>query len=204
ERGRHAAHPGRPAHHEEDRPVDHRTFHAHYLLILKRNQPLALHAAQTLLSGSDTTFADSMDIGSDRGHGRTERRTIRVAACDDTLFPGARQVFRLRRDTGGLDGVRTSKQIIYGIASLDADHAGPQHLNAYARGHWSVENKIHWVRGVTFSEDDSQLKTGTAPRNLAAMRNLALNTFRLAGRANIAHARRDLHDRADTFAVYGI
>ena len=50
-------------------------------------------------------------------------------------------------------------------------------------------------------EDDSQLRTGTAPRNLAAFRNLALNTFRLAGRANIAHARRDLHDRADTFAV---
>ncbi|MFV2104990.1 hypothetical protein ACFHWY_28960, partial [Micromonospora sp. LOL_024] len=62
------------------------TLHAHYMLILKRNQPLALHAAQTLLSGSDTTFADSTDIGSDRGHGRTERRTIRVAACDDTLF----------------------------------------------------------------------------------------------------------------------
>lgn len=46
----------------------------------------------------------------ERGHGRTERRTIRVAPCDDSLFPGARQVFRLRRDTGGLDGVRTSKQ----------------------------------------------------------------------------------------------
>ncbi|MGX6605316.1 hypothetical protein ACWKSP_24740, partial [Micromonosporaceae bacterium Da 78-11] len=60
------------------------------------------------------------------------------------------------------------------------------------------------TRDVTFSEDDSQLRTGAAPRNLAAFRNLALNTFRLAGRANIAHARRDLHDRADTFAVYGI
>jgi len=57
---------------------------------------------------------------------------------------------------------------------------------------------------VTFHEDNSQLRTGTAPRNLAAMRNLALNTFRLAGRANIAHARRDLHDRRDVFAVYGI
>jgi predicted transposase YbfD/YdcC len=180
------------------------TLHAHYLLILKRNQPLVLQAAQVLLSGSDTEFADQTGIGSDRGHGRTERRTIRVAPCDDTLFPGARQVFRLRRDTGGLDGVRTSKQIIYGIASLDAEQARPQHLNAYARGHWAVENRLHWTRDVTFNEDNSQLRTGTAPRNLAAMRNLALNTFRLAGRANIAHARRDLHDRTDTFAVYGI
>ncbi|MFV2009744.1 ISAs1 family transposase [Micromonospora sp. LOL_027] len=54
-------------------------LHAHYLLILKRNQPLALQAAQALLSGNDIEFADQTDIDSDRGHGRTERRTIRVA-----------------------------------------------------------------------------------------------------------------------------
>ena len=177
---------------------------AHYMLILKGNQPLALQAAQALLSGTDTEFADSTSVTDDRGHGRTERRTLRAAACDDTLFPGARQVFRLRRDTGGLDGVRTNKEIIHGIVSLDATQAGPAHLNHYARGHWTVENSLHWTRDVTFHEDDSQLRTGTAPRNLAAFRNLALNTFRLAGRANIAHARRDLHDRTDTFAVYSI
>jgi predicted transposase YbfD/YdcC len=177
---------------------------AHYLLILKGNQPLALQAAQALLSGTDSEFADSIDIASDRGHGRTERRTLRVAPCDDRLFPGARQVFRLRRDTGGLDGVRTSKEIIHGIVSLDASQAGPAHLSRYARGHWVVENCLHWTRDVTFREDNSQLRTAAAPRNLAAFRNLALNTFRLAGRVNVAHARRDLHDRADTFAVYDI
>ncbi|MEV4690516.1 hypothetical protein AB0K27_05230 [Micromonospora echinospora] len=105
-------------------------LNAHYLLILKGDQPLALQAAHLVLSGSDIEFADQSDIDSDRGHGRTERRTIRVPACDGALFPGARQVFRLRRDTGGLDGARTSKQIIYGIVSLDAEQAGPQHLNA--------------------------------------------------------------------------
>ena len=177
---------------------------AHYTLILKGNQPLALQAAQALLSGTDTEFIDSMDITDDRGHGRTERRTLRVAACDDTLFPGARQVFRLRRDTGGLDGVRTSKEIIHGIVSVDADQASPHHLNHYARGHWAVENRLHWTRDVTFHEDDSQLRTGTAPRAAASFRNLSLNTLRLAGRANIAHARRDLHDRTDVFAAYGI
>jgi predicted transposase YbfD/YdcC len=177
---------------------------AHYMLILKGNQPLALQAAHSLLSGTDTEFADSTSVTGDRGHGRTERRTLRVAACDDTLFPGARQVFRLRRDTGGLDGVRTSKEIIHGIVSLDAAQAGPAHLNHYARGHWTVENSLHWTRDVTFHEDHSQLRTGNAPRNMAAFRNLALNTFRLAGRANIAHARRDLHDRADAFAVYSV
>jgi predicted transposase YbfD/YdcC len=177
---------------------------AHYMLILKGNQPLTYQAAQALLSGTDTEFADHTDIGNDRGHGRTERRTLRVAACDDTLFPGARQVFRLRRDTGGPDGVRTGKEIIHGVVSVDAEQAGPQHLNHYARGHWVVENRLHWTRDVTFHEDHSQLRTGTAPRAAASFRNLSLNTFRLAGRANIAHARRDLHDRTDAFAVYGI
>jgi len=179
-------------------------LNAHYMLILKGNQPLALRAAQELLSGTDTEFADNTDITSDRGHSRTERRTLRVAACDDTLFPGARQVFRPRRDIGGLDDQRTSKQIIHGIVSLTAEQASPHHLNHYARGHWTVENRLHWTRDVTFHEDDSQLRTGTAPRNMAAFRNLALNAFRLAGRVNIAHARRDLHDRADTFTVYDI
>src|SRR5262249_21261233 len=143
-------------------------------------------------------------VTEDRGHGRTECRTLRVAACDDTLFPGARQVLRLRRDTGGLDGVRTSKEIIYGIVSLDAEQATPAHLNHYARGHWTVENRLHWTRDVTFHEDDSQLRNGTAPRPVAAFPNLPPTPSRLAARANIAHARRDLHDRADTFAVYGI
>ena len=181
-----------------------RPLNAHYTLILRGNQPLALQAAQRLLSGTDTEVIDSMDVNDDRGHGRTERRTLRVVSCDDTLFPGARQVFRLRRDTGGLDGVRTSKEIIHGIVSVDADQASPQHLNHYARGHWAVEDRLHWIRDVTFHEDDSQLRTGTAPRALASFRNLSLNTFRLAGRANIAHARRDLHDHTDTFTVYGI
>jgi hypothetical protein len=57
---------------------------------------------------------------------------------------------------------------------------------------------------MTFQEDSSQLKTGTAPRALTSLRNLAINTFRLAGRANIAHARRDLHSHDDVFAVFGI
>ncbi|MBB5967821.1 hypothetical protein FHS22_007134 [Planomonospora venezuelensis] len=57
---------------------------------------------------------------------------------------------------------------------------------------------------MTFREDASQLRTGTAPRALASFRNLAINTFRLAGRANIAHARRDLLDHDTAFAVYNL
>jgi DDE_Tnp_1-associated/Transposase DDE domain len=179
-------------------------LHSHYILVLKGNQPLALAAARALLSGTDTEFAARIHVDTDRGHGRTETRTVRVADCDDGLFPGARQVFRLRRDVGGLDGVRTSKHLVYAITSLTADLAPPVHLNHYVRRHWTVENRLHYVRDVTFHEDDSQLRTGSAPRALATFRNLSISTIRFAGRANIAHTRRDLHDRADVFAVYGI
>ena len=179
-------------------------LHGHYILIIKGNQPIARDAAAALLSGPNTDWVATTATDDDRGHGRVERRTIRVAPADDSLFPGAVQAFRLRRDTGGLDGVWTGKEIVYGITSLPADLAGPAQLNHYERRHWVVEDRLHWVRDVTFGEDASQLRTGTAPRALAAFRNLAISALRLAGRANIAHARRDLHDHNDAFAALGI
>jgi hypothetical protein len=49
-------------------------------------------------------------------------------------------VFRLRRDTGGLDGQRTRKEIVYGITSMPTDLPSPAHLNHYERQHWRVES----------------------------------------------------------------
>ena len=179
-------------------------LHGHYILIIKGNQPIARDAAAALLSGPNADWVATTATEDDRGHGRVERRTIRVAPADESLFPGAVQAFRLRRDTAGLDGVWTGKEIVYGITSLPADLAGPAQLNHYERRHWVVEDRLHWVRDVTFGEDASQLRTGTAPRALAAFRNLAISALRLAGRANIAHARRDLHDHNDAFTALGI
>ncbi len=123
-------------------------------------------------AGPDSEWTDTTTSEDDRGHGRVERRTIRVAPADDTLFPGAARAFRLRRDTGGLDGVMEHKEIVYGVTSMPADLAGPAHLNYYERRHWVVENRLHWVRDVSFDEDRSQLRAGTAPRALATFRIL--------------------------------
>jgi hypothetical protein len=100
-------------------------LHGHYVLIIKGNQPNAQATAAVLLAGPDTDWVEAPAVEDDRGHGRVERRTIRVAPADDSLFPGAAQAFRLRRDTGGPDGVREHHQIVYGITSLPADLAGP-------------------------------------------------------------------------------
>ncbi|MFB7575805.1 transposase [Streptomyces sp. NPDC056165] len=133
----------------------------------------------------------------------------------DGTGPGPRQARRrprgprvavptVRPRHGVHTGRPAHKEIVFGVTSLPADLAGPEHLNHYERSHWSVENRLHWVRDVTFHEDNSQVRTGTAPRVLASLRNLGISAFRLAGRANIAHARRDLLDHGHAFAVYGI
>lgn len=58
------------------------------------------------------------------------------------------------------------------------------------RGHWGVENRLHWVRDVTFDEDRSQIRIASAPRVMATIRNLAISIHRLAGATNIAQATR--------------
>ena len=66
--------------------------------------------------------------------------------------------------------------------------ASPARLLALNRGHWGIENKVHRVRDVTFDEDRSQVRKGTAARAMASLRNLAISLLRLAGATNIAAA----------------
>ena len=61
-------------------------------------------------------------------------------------------------------------------------------IAAWLRGHWGIENTVHWVRDITFDEDRSTVHTGTAPQVMATLRNTALNLHRLAGADNIAEA----------------
>jgi predicted transposase YbfD/YdcC len=94
-----------------------------YLLTLKANQASLLQAVIPLLTGADATWAHRAHVSLDRGHGRTEQRTVRVAAATGIDFPHAAQVFRTVRHTGGLDGQRTRKQVVYRITSLSGHGA---------------------------------------------------------------------------------
>ena len=162
-----------------------------YLLTLKANQASLLRAVIPLLSGTDEQWANRCHTSTDRGHGRTEQRTVRVTAAAGIIdFPHAAQVFRTVRYTGGLDGQRTRKQVVYGLTSLTPDLAGPAEIAAAQRGHWGIENRSHHVRDTTFDEDRSQVRTRHAPRNMAALRNLATDACRANEHVNIAHARR--------------
>jgi predicted transposase YbfD/YdcC len=164
--------------------------HAHYLMIIKANQPSLLHAATKALAGPDAGFAGASWAEHGKGHGRRERRAIRTAPATGIGWPHAAQVMRIRRDSGPTHGPWEHKEIAYGITSLPPHLAGPRHLGIYARQHWAIENREHYVRDKTFSEDLQQVRTGNQPNAYAAIRNLVTGAFRRAGIASTAHARR--------------
>lgn len=76
------------------------------------------------------------------------------------------------------------------ITSLSPGEATPEQLTAYVRGHRGIENRLHWVRDVTYVEDHSQICTGHAAHVMATIRNLAISLHRLNGATNIAQALR--------------
>ena len=68
--------------------------------------------------------------------------------------------------------------------------AEPATVAAWVRGHWEIENRLHWVRDVTCQEDRSLVRAGNEPRVMASLRSLAISLLRLDGHANIAAANR--------------
>lgn len=111
--------------------------------------------------------------------------------ADYLTFPYAQVVFRLERMRSELDGSSPTREIVYGLTDLPG--TGPKaatRLLALVREHWTVENKLHWVRDVTFDEDRSQVRKGNGPRVMASLRNIAISLLRLAGATNIASATR--------------
>jgi hypothetical protein len=109
-----------------------------------------------------------------------------------TAWPHLRQVGRVerRRLVRRRGHLRQEVEVSYVITSLPPARADAAALLGYLRGHWGIENRLHWVRDVTFDEDRSQARTGAVPQVMAACRNLALALLRRAGRAAIAAALR--------------
>ena len=83
-------------------------------------------------------------------------------------------------------GDKTSVDIQYAITSLRADQAEAKELLDLDRGHWGIENRLHWVRDVVLGEDGCRAKIGSLPQNLAAFRNLGLSILRRLGVKGIA------------------
>jgi predicted transposase YbfD/YdcC len=155
---------------------------ADYVMTVKGNMP-TLYRQLRKLPWADIPAVSSVSTG----HGRRARRTIKAAQAPAWIgLAGVAQVAQVRR-TVTKKGKKTV-EIVYLITS-DRD-AEPATLAAWIRGHWEIENKLHWVRDVTYQEDKSLVRTGNAPRVMATLRNLAISLLRLGGHAGIAAANR--------------
>jgi hypothetical protein len=137
-------------------------------------------------------------------HGRREARMV-WALYDPSLnhyagssgeqgtpWPGLGQVCRVeRRRTRVRRGQPVGAvEVGYYITSAKPERADACGLLGAVRGHWGIENKVHWVRDVDWDEDRCQVRTGAAPQVLAACRNLATGLLRRRKAGNIAEALR--------------
>lgn len=117
-------------------------------------------------------------------------------------WPGLAQVGRIASEVAR-DG-KIAREVRYFITSVPRSRRGPISCSA-ARGHWSVENRSHYVRDVTFGEDASRIRKGSGPQVMAALRNAAIGFLRTTGATNIAESlRRNASRVGDLFTKLGI
>jgi predicted transposase YbfD/YdcC len=159
-----------------------------YLMEVKGNQP-RLHDDLTLL------FADAAApcrcAEETRLHGgRIERRMLRASTelTGYTDWPGMAQALCVERRVTHKATGETHTERAYAITSLTPTAITPAQLLVVWREHWHIENRLHWVRDVTFDEDRSTVRAGTIPQVMAALRSTAISVARLHGATNIAAA----------------
>lgn len=179
-----------------------------YIMIAKDNQPRLLQEIQDVFQEPEL-LADTMSTTEtvNFGHGRIEKRrlTASTALLGYSDWPGLQQVFQLERTAIFKKTGERRQEVVYGITSLSAERAAPDRLLAVSRQHWHIENKSHWVRDVTFDEDRSQVRCGSIPQVMAALRNTAIGLMRWNGETNIAAACRRFAARPrEALALIGI
>jgi predicted transposase YbfD/YdcC len=158
---------------------------ADYLLAVKGNQPSLQADIEAAFEAVGKGQID-VDVDVDKGHGRIETRTVSVLRQVDWLdgdrrFPGevrfadARAIVRVEARTELKD--RSRSDVRYYITSSGRSAA---QLAQNVRGHWAIENTLHWTLDMTFQEDLSRVRKGHGAQNMALVRKFAFNKLRAA------------------------
>ncbi len=159
----------------------------HYILTVKNNQ----RTLRKQLKALPWKQIPILSTDAERGHGRIATRTLKATEVTAGIgFPYAVQVLQLTRKTHRHRGDRLHTEVVYLVTSLSAAAAKPDQIASWLRGHWAIENRLHWVRDVSFDEDRSQTRTQGGPQVMATLRNTVISLLRLDGHPNIASARR--------------
>jgi predicted transposase YbfD/YdcC len=160
------------------------------VLTVKGNQPTLYADLATYFADPQARYLQATTV--DRRRGRIEVRTIKVStemnAYLAPCWPFVAQVAQLTRTV--TKAGQTTSEVVYLITTLAPSKASPERLLDLNRGHWSIENRSHYVRDVTFGEDRSRLRSGNAPQIMAAFRNLAITLIHRFGSSHIRATRR--------------
>lgn len=128
----------------------------------------------------------------DKGHGRIEKRTLRTTTIltKHQDWVGLKQGFELVRERT-VDGKKTV-EVVHGITSLPSERADARRLLELTRGHWAIENQLHYKRDVTMGEDASRIRKDAAPQVMAALRNSIIHVLSDVAAPSLAAAMRTM------------
>ncbi len=156
-----------------------------YIGALKGNQPSLLRDVKANFT-SESTYEQI-----NKGHGRIEKRKISICQTLDGIrsWPGLTTLIRVESERQVLrhHEIEVKSETRYYISSLNAT---AKEFSERIRGHWGVENKVHYVRDVTQGEDRSRIRTTPLPQIFAIARNFTLNLYRDQMFKNMAQAER--------------
>jgi predicted transposase YbfD/YdcC len=168
-----------------------------YVWIVKDNQPELRQDIEqlfipepnelgTVALPTDFTTARTLD----KGHGRIEERILTTSSMlqDYSTWPYLAQVFKFESTVTTVQGTHTT--VRYGVTSLPRSVANAACLLRLVRGHWGIENGLHYRRDVTLREDHALVRMGHAPHTLAALNNTVLGLFARQKQLNVPTAQR--------------
>lgn len=169
---------------QTDIAADIITHGGDYLLAVKGNQGNLYEDIKALFA--DGRVPREVHVTQDKGHGRIDQRTCEVISLTEALesirnqdkWPCLHAIIKVtgKRETTIRGLVHKSLESRYFICSDEEPNA--KRLQQAVRQHWEIENKLHWTIDMAFREDESRIRTGNAPANMAVLRHIALNLIR--------------------------
>jgi predicted transposase YbfD/YdcC len=158
-----------------------------YVLHVKNNQKSLFKKVKFI---AEYLLATSSDVTEEKNRGRLEKRKVTVHKDEFDLehygWKDIKSIVKVERTVKYRDG-RISQEKAYFITNLDEKAS---FFNKGIRGHWKIENSLHYIKDVTFNEDRLKIRSDSAPQNMSLLRTFVLNIFRKNGYSKIKQATR--------------